>query len=413
MNKSVLIGAAWCASLVLAWFLGSNAAEAPSYRADRDSEMRAAAATTDSSSETGAAMHSSSARTRGTATGPAGRTGERDDAADAAANEAEADTPFSLEGVDSIEELSRRFMAYADRKLKQGPEGRLELYRTFDGLTQNRELRPLFRNEYGLAPLAYPWMKFLMDRTPHIGAMMEDVYKKAATDPAWFEGTDDDTLEIFTEGLAVLLPGFADEAMMERMTGYVVQILERDKESVPKSVQRNLRDFQKNLEMWGGPLAPEEALQQLRDPNLSSAAAMELLRRLDRKSLDGVDVQPYIVRALEGGNSRAVQVLGKLGAGAGDQRAFDAAFMQGLESGGMNQWNIRTYLDATKRGSWADARFFMEDGLGRGGKTTEKFALALGWMPEPPPKEYIQGVLQNYALSEKTQQYLRRRFPTK
>ncbi len=55
----------------------------------------------------------------------------------------------------------------------------------------------------------------------------------------------------------------------------------------------------------------------------------------------------------------------------------------------------------------------MEEGLGRGGKTTDMFAMALGWMPEQPPKEYIQAVLQNYALSENTQKHLRSRFGIK
>ncbi|MCZ6574536.1 MAG: hypothetical protein O7C98_15365 [Planctomycetota bacterium] len=412
MNKPVLIGAAWCASLVLAWFLGSNAVEAPSYRADRDAEDR----TVDRSGAERTLLESSGMRFSGkvpdkTRT-PAGRKPKRDAAANTETAE-ESVGPFTLEGVNTAAELSRRFMAYADRKLKEGPEGRLELYRALDGLTQGPELHRLFRSEADIAPLAYPWFKFLMDRNHQVAALMEDLYKKAASEPAWFEGTDDDTLEIFTEGMAVMLPGFADAEMMERMTGYVEQILQHDKERVPKAVQRNRREFQRNLEFWSGPVSAEDALQQLQDPSLSNAAAMELLRRVDPSALKGIDVQPILVTALKQGNRNAMGVIAKLGAGAGDQRVFDSAFMEAIGAGSYNQWQIRTYLDVTRRSKWADARYFMEEGLSRGGKTAERFGMALGWMPEQPPKEFIEQVLDGYVLPEHVQTHLRNRFGIK
>ena len=182
---------------------------------------------------------------------------------------------------------------------------------------------------------------------------------------------------------------------------------------MPKAVQRNLRDFQRNLEFWSGPVSAEDALRQLQDPSLSNAAAMELLRRVDPSALKGIDVQPILVTALKRGNRNAMRVIGRLGAGARDQRVFDSAFMEAIGAGRYNQWQIRTYLDATRRPKWADARYFMEEGLGRGGKTAESFGMALSWMLEPPPKEFIEQVLDGYVLPAHVQTHLRNRFGVK
>ena len=38
-------------------------------------------------------------------------------------------------------------------------------------------------------------------------AMTETLYRTAAEKPEYFEDTDDNTFELFTEGLAMLLPG--------------------------------------------------------------------------------------------------------------------------------------------------------------------------------------------------------------
>jgi len=72
-----------------------------------------------------------------------------------------------------------------------------------------------------------------MDRDQQVVAMTETIYTTAAEDPVWFEGLDGNTLELFTEGMAILLPGAVGEEQLERFRGYAGKILAMPRDSCP------------------------------------------------------------------------------------------------------------------------------------------------------------------------------------
>jgi hypothetical protein len=308
-----------------------------------------------------------------------------------------------------MEEMSRRFMKFAAQKLAAGPEGHLELLRELDRVTQNPEYQKLFDEEEAMR-LIYPWLKFAMDREDQVIAMTETIYKTAAEEPAWFEGLDNDTIEVFTEGVATVLPGAIGEDQLERFRGYVGKILAMPEESLPKALKRNTGDFKRNLKYWAGPVSTEDALKQLMDPNVSNAVKLQLLKRLDPNEARGVDVVGILAQALKQDSYTALRVAGRFPLSGGDIVALDRAVLQGAKNGKVHGWSLRSYLEATNRKTWDAARPFIEDGLRSGEKAANVFAQALAWLPERPPKEFVQGVLETYELQAGIKAYLKQQF---
>lgn len=399
MRNPVVI-LAWVASLVLAWLLGA------SFGGDGDGNSGR------SGPERVTVVEKERPRPReADAPEPAEETGKTQVAPQPRPERApaEPEEPYTLDGVTTMEEVSRRFMKFAARKLAAGPEGHLELLRELDRITQDPDYQKLF-DEESAARLIYPWLKFVMDREEQVVAMTETIYKTAAERPEWFEGLDNDTLEVFTEGVAVVLPGVVGEEQLGRFRGYVEKILAVPKESLPDALKRNSGDFRRNLQFWAGPVSVEEALRQLADPNVSNAAKLDLLKRIDPKEVRGVDVVGILTPALEQGSYDALRVLGRFPLSGGDIVALDRAMLQGAAAGKVHGWLLRAYLEATNRKQWESARPFIEDGLRQGKTAANIFAQALAWLPERPPKEFVQGVLETYELEAGIKVYLKKQF---
>jgi len=306
---------------------------------------------------------------------------------------------IDLETVETPEELSDLFMRYAKQKLYQGPAGQKTLFRKIDELIKDKKLRELVRDERQLMPLLYPWVRFGFENEAKVIEMMETLYRTAAEEPQWYQGLDDDPLEMFTEGLAIMLPGMVSEEQLAVFRGHAEAILKMDKESLPKALQRNYRDFQRNIEYWVGPQSPEEMLAQLDDPNVPDATKMQLLRRIPADQLRGYDVAGLVARQLETGNMSALSALRRLKLGGSDLVLLDRAFMAGF--GDKNQWwAARQYLDSTGRSTWAQMKPFIEDGLRRGGQTMVNFARVLTYLRDKPSADYVQGMIASYDLPD-------------
>ncbi|MGQ0614405.1 MAG: hypothetical protein ACT4PV_11770 [Planctomycetaceae bacterium] len=399
MRRAVLVGTLWAASLVLAWLLGAGLG--------RQEPGRAARATpppppSPEVPPQDGARPDEAVRTRAppdTATAP--EPAERD---------AAPEVPFTIEGVETVKDLSSRLMAYAARKLAQGPAGHRELYKTLDGLHRSEEARRLLKDETQLASLAYPWMKFLMDRDRQVVAMMETLYRTAAEEPSWFEGTDDETLEPFTEGLAMLLPSMVDEATLARFRGYVTTILATPQEQLPEALRKELRRFAEGLQFWAGPLTAEQLGEKLRDPAAPLAERLELLGRATPEALRGVDALSILLPAVSDGNTRALSSLGRVPLTPGELGALDRAFLAAVGQGRFNPYYLRVYLQGTRRATWADARLFVDEGMNRGGATAEAFAQALPMLPERPDPDYVRALLTRVAVTEATRTLLRTAF---
>ena len=406
MGKTLMIGVAWVATIALAWMLGtSSGGDGEPGRQTANRSTPAADANDRTPERAPAEEPGARAPAKAAAAKP-----KDDDAPKTDEPPADEEQPFTVEGIESLEDLSARFMKYAAAKLRQGPEGHKELFRTLNELTENKEIRPLMRDERQLVPLAYPWLRFAMDREQQLAAMMETLYKTAAENPGWYAGLDDDPLQLFTEGLAVLVPGVAGPEQMDRLRGYVKTILQKDPKSLPKALQKNLRDFARNLEYWQPQLAPEDALKLVQDPSTPAAQRLALLSRINVSDLRGIELAPILTPSLRVGDGQALRMLSRLPITARDIPALDVAFMEGAATGNIRGWTMSQYLHGTKRNQWAQAQPFFDQGLSRGGKTMEVFAQGLVYSPVKPPKEYLVGVLAAYDFSNQVRAQLKQRY---
>ncbi len=318
--------------------------------------------------------------------------------------------PVVIEAGMSPADLSSLFMRYAAQKLAEGPEGHKELFRELDRLMQDKEVRQVFRDEQQLMPLAYPWVKFLVDRDRQVVAMMETIYRTAAEDPQWFEGLDDDPMEMFAEGLALLLPGVADEEQLARFRAYAEKIVALPKESLPGALQKNLSDIQRDIEWWSPPVKPEDLVKALEDPGVPVAKKIGLLRRADPAALRGVDLTPILAAGIRDGNSQALYLVQRFRDSV-SVATLDTAFLDAAASGSQQWHQISAYASATQRNTWETLRPFLDTGLGRGGKATEAFAGSLVFFRHLQiPKEYVATVVSTYALPEQVRTQIKRQF---
>jgi len=410
VRSPALIATLWLATLVLAWMLGANWGDnaTPQARSGGPAPSIAAfpSAAPDSSDTPPPPPRAAESGSRPAAAPPRAR----------ARKPSKQPVTFEPREAGSLEELSERFMEFADQKLGAGEEGHLELFRLLDGMMQNKELIEQFvkgRDEEEFMPLAYPWIKFLVHRDKQVVSMMETLYRTAAENPAWFEGLDDDSFEMFTEGVAVLLPGAVDAETMARFQDYVNRILALPKESLPKALRKNLSELGRNLEWWAGPINSDEALAQVRDRSIPLAQRIKLLPRVDPKDLGGIDLVALLEPAIRDGDRNAVSALSGLPLTGGDIAVLDSAFITAMYHGAYRSWMLRNYLIGTGRRKWADARALVENGLRHGGQATRAFALGLAWMPENPDKGFVVHVLETYELPAATVGMLKDRYEIK
>ncbi len=316
---------------------------------------------------------------------------------------------FSLEGVSTADEASRRLMAYVAARLAEGEKGHLELFKTLDrDIVKNKQLEALLGSEEEAARHVYPWVKFLVGHDEQIVAMTETVYRTMAEDPAFFAEADHDTLEVFTEGLGVVLPGAASEETMGRLRAHARRILDTAAESQPEAIRANRRRIERLMPAWAPLLTSAEAAERLRRGDVLPAEALAYLRRLTPEDLRTVDVVAILGPLVEAGDPTVRRILPAL---ALDDRTLSTLDQRYIDSAAQkNAWWVGAYLEATGRREWVRARPFVEAGLRKGGATADAFATALATLAERPPADYVRAVVEGYALSEATQASLRSRF---
>jgi len=400
MRSPLLIGLAWVATVALAFLLGGQLrSDAP---ARDDARIPSGALPLAAAPEAPPHPPPMAAETS------APRRAEPE-AATPPEPEPEALEPIVIEpGMDPAD-FSALLMRYAAAKLAEGPEGQKELFREFDKLLQDRQLRQMFRDESQVMPFVYPWVRFLVEHDRQVVAMMETLYRTAAEEPQWFEGLDDNSFEVFTEGLALLLPGATSEEQLARFRSYAEKIVAMDPQSLPGALQKNLRDIQRDLEWWAPPLTPEEVVQVLGDPARPLATKIAILRRASPDSLGGVDVTPIVVEAFREKNRYATSVLLRFRQSV-SMPTVDAAFLDAAAEGEIHWAQIRSYTDATGRTEWATLRPFLDTGFARGGKATDAFAQSLMYYGQLVPKEYVTTVVTTYPLSDQVRESLKKRY---
>lgn len=394
MKSPLLVGAAWVATVAIAFLLGGKLRPEASARGDQRP----------GAGERAAAPEAPSNRAPEARADPAPGAG-----AAAPATSEPAKAVVVVPGMKPAD-LSAAFMEYAGAQLARGPEGHKDLFRELDRLVRDPGMEGIFRDEQTIFPLIYPWVKFLVLHDREVIGMMETLYKTAAEEPAWFEGLDHNLFEAFAEGLAAILPGAVNAEQLARFRGHVEKILAQPKESLPEALKKNMRDLERNLEWWSPPLTAQQVLALLADASTGASKKLALLRRADPEALRGVDVSRIVADALRAGEQSALWMIHGFPKGSIDTAVLDPAVLDMAGSGEVAWHMISGYLEATERGSWDVARPFIQTGLGRGGKIAEACARSLIYMTDSVPKDFVQGVLATYPLPDEVKKQLKMSF---
>jgi len=323
----------------------------------------------------------------------------------------------SLEGITTPAQASALLMRFVDQQLARGPEGYETLFKALGSAEDmGKTLGRIFSDESAALRVAYPWVKFLVAREGRILDASEHVFKTMAENPTFFEGMDDDPFEIFTEGVAGLLPGAVDEKRLDRFRAYAKTILATPEGSMPPAIEKNRSEIKRALERyWSKPITTEQALAKLKTGGLSSTDALKLLKGLTPEQLQGVDVNGILAQALAGGRYEAIQALRNLPPMPLDHARLDAGVHLGLMEGDFRGWYVTHYLGATGRDEWVKARPFFDAGLASNAKARNALGDALmrlrGKMK--PDAAYIADVLSRYELPEHVKRSLKAQYNLK
>ncbi len=312
---------------------------------------------------------------------------------------------FTLEGVSTPDEAFDRLMAHVSALLARGEAGHLELLAFLDQhIVRNKSIEALFGSEQEAARFIYPMVKFLVDRDQQVLGVTETVFKTMAADPQAFADFDDDTLEVFTEGVAFILPGAVDEARMARFRSYASTILETPESEQPEAVSKNRRRIERVLGFWAPRLEPEQALQRLQSGEATSQEVLALLKSLPADMRAQLDMGLLLAPIVASGDYRAIRMLGQVGVTSRDLTLLDRAAIEGMVAGKFNEWTLQQYLNGTGRGKWPAGQGLVEAALAEGDPARATAAMSLRRLG--PPKDYVTWVLESYDLNEATRKRL-------
>ncbi len=314
--------------------------------------------------------------------------------------------PFTLEGVTSGDEAMARLRRYIDAYLAEGKEGHRNLLRFLnDHVIENKALEAFMRNDQDSVRLLYPWLRFLVHREGDVVAAVATAYETMATDPSFFDEFDNDTIELFTEGMAMMLPGAVDDEGLEPFRNWAQQILDTDETLQPAALRRQRKDLERALAIWAPRLTPEQAIARIRAGTLSGRAALPVLTTLSPDQLQGLDLGSLLVDAVRQGDHRVIQALRDLPLTGRDLDLLDQAILDGGAP-----WAVHSYLHATRRLSWPAAQGLVERGLALRKGTDSTYALVLSRCDPKPPADYVAWVIDTYEIDEAVVKNLKAQF---
>lgn len=323
---------------------------------------------------------------------------------------------FSLEGIDSPEEGSERLMAFLDAQFARGEAGFPAILEALGEIWQNREMvEGLFADEATATRFLYPWVKYLVEHEDHVLDFSEHLYKTMAENPgALARVPDDDVLEIFTEGVAILLPGAVPEERLARFREYGRKILETPETDQPQAVRQNRQEIERALaQFWAAPLTVEEALAKLRSGEVPPRELRRLLRLVPADALQGIDLTALLLPAISQGHNDVLRVLQQLPKDRLDLGRLDAAVEEAAASRSIHGWFLSSYLQSTGRTKWMEIRPFMDRIIGRGEGAAVVAVQALAqFLPQGsrPEKEYMADLLARGAVPDGFEDIVRKAY---
>jgi hypothetical protein len=322
---------------------------------------------------------------------------------------AESPATIDLSAFASPEEAMGALMAWARARLAEGESGHLEILRMLERLQKDKAFDRLFGDGPSSARYLYPWVRFLVENDGQVAALTETVFRTLAEEPEKLGDMDDDAVEPFTEGVAMMLPAVVSEERMARLREWARRIAETPEGSQPKIVEQTRRDAARALAAWTPAATPEQALELLKSGRLPPAEAVALLRRIPAEALSQIDLVAILGPVVEQMDWSVMRTLASLPLDRGTIAALDQRIYRSPALA-KNPWMIGQYLRHTGREKWADARPFVEAGLRYGGATTETIAGSLLQLSERPPTDFVREVVERYPLSDGVRQMLRANF---
>lgn len=243
---------------------------------------------------------------------------------------------------------------------------------------KDKALQRMFSSEEDAVRFLYPLLKFAVHHEGQVVDLMATTFRAMAETPQALDGLDDDTLEVFTEGIAMVLPGAVGPDQLAKFSGWVEAVLATPRGSLPRSIEGNRGDLARLLQMWAPPLTVEQALAVLAQPDaLPPDRLASIVRRMPKEALAKVDLLPVLGPLIDRGDYTAVRLLQQVEVSPGDLAVLDRREIAAVNRG--DGLPPSTYLGATRRGGFEAARGFFD---------------AWGASPEIVPDKYASSVLQ-------------------
>lgn len=409
--RTLVLAVLWIATVAGAYVLGGGGAGAPpSDPASVPAAVRPSAAQLRGHEGSGLREEEGAAGTKPSAGDAAAASSVSPASPASPAATSDAPPPsFTLEGVSTPDEAFDRLMAHVAALLARGEAGHMELLAFLDEhIIKNNDIEALFGSEQEAARFIYPMVKFLVDRDQQVLGVTETVFRTMAADPQAFADFDDDTLEVFTEGVAFILPGAVDDARMARFRGYAATILETPESEQPDAVSTNRRRIQRALGFWAPRLEPEQAVQRLQSGEASSQEVLALLKNLPPELRADLDLGRLLAPIVATGDYQALRMLGQVAVTSRDLTLLDRAAIEGMIAGKFHEWAVQQYLNGTGRGQWPAGQGLVEAALAAGDPARATAAMSLRRLN--PPKDYVAWVLESYDLNEATRKKLEATF---
>jgi len=329
----------------------------------------------------------------------------------AAEEEIEPSDTIDLDSVTDAADFFRKVRAYALAMFPKGKEGHLALLKMMDRLVKDRALQNrIGQSERQIIPYVYPMVKFLVNNDQQVVGFADTVFDTMANDPKALEGFDDDTLEMFTEGMGPLLPSVVSDKSMQRFRDYARIILETPEDQQPESVRKNRSEVQRLQRYWDPEAAARKALEALQSGDLQPAQVASMLREIGPEMITKHNLWGSVASLLAAGDGNAMRLLrgAKLDARTIDE--LDRGLLEGVDSGNLQLWSLNNYLGATNRGKWAEAQPLIETILDRNTKAAEQLSYTLSNLPEKPPKEWVVWLIERHTMAEHTITRLKQQF---
>lgn len=317
---------------------------------------------------------------------------------------------LDLADVKSADELVARLLAYLETALARGPEGHLDLLRTLDATLKDAEKtfeRVAGRDEGTAARMIYPLVRFAVLHEAQVADVTESVFRTMAEHPAALADLDKNTLEVFTEGLGVVMPGVVGTDRLARLRGYVETVLATPPGSQPKSIEGNRNRMTRLLRAWAPPMTVDEVIARLKRGDLPPEELAALVRRVPKDALAGLDVAGLLGPAIARGDMAAMGALRGVALPPGDLAALDRQVVAGPSARDGNF--VYQYLWATSRGTWASAASFVEAWFASGAADGPQAAMIVRSLGAPA--EAIRDLVARYRLSDEARRALEAGLP--